>query len=113
GVSVVLCVPAGQDLDASAGRAGLMLAVGGAAGLIGGAIAPLARSRLGPTRALRGALPARAAGAAAGGEAGNLVAAGAAFAVLEFSGLLFVTLLISERQTRAGGGEHGRGGVNR
>lgn len=107
----LIVVFARQDLDASAGRAGLMLAVGGAAGLVGGAIAPLARSRLGPTRALRGALLASAAGAVAVAEAGNLVAAGAAFAVLEFSGLLFVTLLISERQTRAGAGEQGRVGI--
>jgi predicted MFS family arabinose efflux permease len=107
----LIVVFARQDLHANPGEAGLMLAVGGGAGVVGGAIAPLARKRLGPTWALRGSLLASAAGSIAVAEAGNLLSAAVAFALLEFSGLLFVTLLIGERQTRAGAHEQGRVGI--
>ena len=41
----------------------------------------------------------------------GLVSATIAYAVLEFSALLFITLLISERQTRAAPSEQGRVGI--
>jgi|tagenome__1003787_1003787.scaffolds.fasta_scaffold20981354_4 predicted MFS family arabinose efflux permease len=110
-IYALIVVFARQDLHASPAEAGLMLAIGGAAGLVGGAIAPAVRSRLGPTMALRGSLVLSALGSIAVAEAGTLRSAGAAFALLEFSGLLFVTLLIGERQHRAGAHEQGRVGI--
>ena len=49
----LIVVFARHDLSADAGQAGLMLSIAGAAGLAGGLLAPVARHRLGPTRALR------------------------------------------------------------
>jgi predicted MFS family arabinose efflux permease len=110
-IYALLVVFVRQDLHAAAGQAGLMLAIGGAAGLVGGAAAPLARARLGATAALRGSLVASAVGALVLAEADSLLVAGIAFAILDCSGLLFVTLLISERQTRARPNEQARVGI--
>ena len=88
-----------------------MLAIGGAAGLAGGALAPLARHRLGATAALRPRarrLRGRGGGLAL---APGLGAATVAFAGLEITGLFFITLVIGERQTRAAPAQQARVGI--
>jgi predicted MFS family arabinose efflux permease len=99
------------ELHASGPQAGRMLAIGGAAGLAGGAAAPLARERIGPTGALRLGLVASAAATVALAAAPGLGVATAAFAGLEISGLFFITLVIGERQTRANPSQQARVGI--
>ena len=107
----LIVVFARHDLSADAGQAGLMLSIAGAAGLAGGLLAPVARHRLGPTRALRFSIALSGVGALGTALAQEIVSATIAYAVLEFSALLFITLLISERQTRAAPSEQGRVGI--
>jgi MFS family permease len=99
------------ELHASGPDAGRMLAIGGAAGLAGGAVAPVARERLGATAALRIGLVASAAATVALALAPGLGVATAAFAGLEISGLFFITLVIGERQTRANPSQQARVGI--
>jgi predicted MFS family arabinose efflux permease len=99
------------ELHATGPEAGRMLAIGGAAGLAGGAVAPLARERIGPTGALRIGLVASAAASVALALAPGLGVATAAFAGLEISGLFFITLVIGERQTRANPSQQARVGI--
>ncbi|HEY7258724.1 MAG TPA: MFS transporter [Gaiellales bacterium] len=99
------------ELHASGPQAGRMLAIGGAAGLAGGAAAPLARERIGPTGALRLGLVASAAATVGLAAAPGLGVATAAFAGLEISGLFFITLVIGERQTRANPSQQARVGI--
>jgi predicted MFS family arabinose efflux permease len=110
-IYALIVVFARRNLGIGAGEAGLLLAAGGGAGLVGGALAPLARSRLGPTPALRSSLVLSAVGAIGIALATSPLAAGIAFAVLEWSGMLFITLLIAERQSRAAGHEQARVGI--
>jgi MFS family permease len=98
-------------LHASGPEAGRMLAIGGAAGLAGGAVAPLARERLGPAGALRVGLVGSATASVALALAPGLGVATAAFAGLEITGLFFITLLIGERQTRAAPAQQARVGI--
>jgi MFS family permease len=107
----LIVVFARHDLSADAGQAGLMLSIAGAAGLAGGLLAPVARHRLGPTRALRSSIALSGVGALGTALAQEIVSATIAYSVLEFSALLFITLLISERQTRAAPSEQGRVGI--
>jgi len=107
----LIVVFARHDLAADAGQAGLMLSIAGAAGLAGGLLAPVARHRLGPTRALRSSIALSGVGALGTALAQEIVSATIAYSVLEFSALLFITLLISERQTRAAPSEQGRVGI--
>jgi MFS family permease len=107
----LIVVFARHELSADAEQAGLMLSIAGAAGLAGGLLAPVARARLGPTRALRSSIALSGVGALGTALARELVSATIAYAVLEFSALLFITLLISERQTRAAPSEQGRVGI--
>jgi MFS family permease len=107
----LIVVFARHDLSADAEQAGLMLSIAGAAGLAGGLLAPAARARLGPTRALRSSIALSGVGALGTALAQELISATVAYAVLEFSALLFITLLISERQTRAAPSEQGRVGI--
>jgi predicted MFS family arabinose efflux permease len=99
------------ELHASAPAAGRMLAIGGAAGLAGGAFAPLARHRLGATAALRLGIVGSATAAVALALAPGLGAATVAFAGLEITGLFFITLVIGERQTRAAPAQQARVGI--
>jgi MFS family permease len=99
------------ELHATGPEAGRMLAIGGAAGLAGGAVAPLARERIGPTGALRIGLVASAAASVGLALAPGLGVATAAFAGLEISGLFFITLVIGERQTRANPSQQARVGI--
>jgi predicted MFS family arabinose efflux permease len=98
-------------LHASGPEAGRMLAIGGAAGVAGGALAPLARERLGPTGALRAGLIGSAAASVVLALAPGLGVATAAFAGLEITGLFFITLVIGERQTRAAPAQQARVGI--
>ena len=98
-------------LHATGPEAGRMLAIGGAAGLAGGALAPLARERLGPTGALRAGLIGSAAASVVLALAPGLGVATAAFAALEITGLFFITLMIGERQTRAAPAQQARVGI--
>ena len=107
----LIVVFARHDLSADAGETGLMLSIAGAAGLAGGLLAPVARHRLGPTGALRSSIALSGVGALGTALAPEIVSATIAYAVLEFSALLFITLLISERQTRAAPSEQGRVGI--
>jgi hypothetical protein len=107
----LIVVFARHDLSADARQAGVMLSLAGAAGLVGGLLAPVARRRLGAATALRTGLVVSAAGTVATALAGGLVVATVSYAVLELSALLFITLLISERQTRASPVEQGRVGI--
>ena len=100
-----------SQLHASGPQAGRMLAIGGAAGLAGGAVAPVARERLGPTTALRAGLVCSAAASVALALAPGLGVATAAFSGLEISGLFFITLVIGERQTRAAPAQQARVGI--
>ena len=99
------------ELHATGPEAGRMLAIGGAAGLTGGAVAPLARERLGATGALRIGLIGSATATVALALAPGLGAATAAFAGLEITGLFFITLVIGERQTRATPAQQARVGI--
>jgi hypothetical protein len=88
-----------------------MLALGGLAGLAGGGAAPAVRARLGASVGLRCALVANAVAAVALALAGGIVAATLAFGALEGTAILFITMLIGERQVRAGPSEQARVGI--
>jgi MFS family permease len=100
-----------SQLHATGPQAGRMLAIGGAAGLAGGAVAPLARERLGATAALRLGLVGSAVASVALALAPGLSIATAAFSGLEITGLFFITLVIGERQTRAAPAQQARVGI--
>jgi MFS family permease len=99
------------ELHAGGPAAGRMLAVGGLSGLAGGAAAPAVRHRLGATTALRGALVLNAAAAVGLALSGSLATATLAFACLEATAILFITMLIGERQVRAAPSEQARVGI--
>ena len=99
------------QLHAGGAAAGRMLAVGGAAGLGGGLAAPAVRHRLGATASLRLGLVGSAAACVALAAAPGLTAATVAYAALEVTALLFITLAIGERQTRAAPAEQARIGI--
>jgi MFS family permease len=107
----LIVVYARVQLHAGGSAAGRMLALGGLAGLVGGGAAPALRHRLGASVALRAALVANALAAAALALAGGLVSATLAFGALEGTAILFITMLIGERQVRAGPGEQSRVGI--
>jgi predicted MFS family arabinose efflux permease len=107
-----LIVPfARGELHAGGATTGWMLAIGGAAGVVGGLSAPAIHRRLGGGAALRATLVVSAVGAVALALADDVVTGTVAFSLLEGSGLLFVTLLIGERQNRAGLHEQARVGI--
>lgn len=107
----LIVVFARTELHAGGPAAGKMLAIGGAAGLAGGAVAPLARERLGPTGALRIAIVGSAGAGVALALAPGLGSATAAYAGLEATGLCFITIVIGERQTRAAPAQQARVGI--
>jgi predicted MFS family arabinose efflux permease len=107
----LIVVFARGELHAGGPETGWMLAVGGGAGLVGGLLAPVVHDRLGAGLALRTALLGSAAAGLALAVAGNVVTGTIAFSMLEASGLLFITLLIGERQNRAGAHEQARVGI--
>ncbi len=98
-------------LHAGGPAAGRLLAVGGVAGLAGGSAAPVVRRRLGASVGLRLAVAANAVGAVAMALAGSLGQATVAFALLEGTAILFITMLIGERQVIAGPGAQSRVGI--
>jgi len=99
------------QLHAGGAAAGRMLALGGLTGLVGGSAAPAVRGWLGPSRALRCTLVANALAAAALALAGGLVTSTLAFGALEGTAILFITMLIGERQVRAAPSEQARVGI--
>ncbi|MGN6377549.1 MAG: MFS transporter [Gaiellales bacterium] len=105
----LLVVYARVQLHASGAAAGRMLAVGGLAGLVGGTSAPWMRRRLGASVALRTVLVGNAVAAVGLALAGGLYAATVAFGALEATAICFITMLIGERQVRAGPGRAGPG----
>jgi predicted MFS family arabinose efflux permease len=107
----LLVVFARGELGAGGPETGWMLAIGGGAGLLGGISAPAVHRRFGIGLALRGSLIGSAVGACGLALAHNVPAGTIAFSLLEGSGLLFITLLIGERQTRAGAHEQARVGI--
>jgi MFS family permease len=110
-VYALLVVFARSELGAGGPETGWMLAIGGGAGLVGGVCTPAAHRRFGASRTLRGALIGSAVGTVGLALSTTVWQGTLAFAVLEASGLLFITMLISERQTVARPGEQGRVGI--
>jgi MFS family permease len=110
-IYALLVVFARGELGAGGPETGWMLAIGGGAGLIGGLSAPAVQRRFGIGLALRGALIASAVAAVGMALSRNVVAGTLAFSLLEASGLLFITLLIGQRQTLAGAHEQARVGI--
>jgi MFS family permease len=98
-------------LHAGGPAAGRLLAVGGVAGLAGGSAAPVIRRRLGASKGLRLAVALNAVGAVGMALAGSLGQATVAFAVLEGTAILFITMLIGERQVIAGPAAQSRVGI--
>ena len=88
-----------------------MLAIGGGAGLVGGLATPAVHRRLGVSRALRGSLLAAAAGSVGLALSTSVWQGTIAFSLLEASALLFITMLIGERQTIARWSEQARVGI--
>ncbi len=107
----LLVVFARGQLGAGGPETGWMLAIGGAAGLLGGVSAPAVLRRFGIGLALRGALLGTAVAAIGLALARTVPEGTVGFALLEASGLLFITLLITERQNRAGANEQARVGI--
>jgi predicted MFS family arabinose efflux permease len=110
-IYALLVVFARGELGAGGAETGWMLAIGGGAGLLGGLSAPAVQRRFGIGIALRGALIASAFGAISLALSRDVVAGTLGFSLLEGSGLLFITLLIGQRQTLAGAHEQGRVGM--
>jgi MFS family permease len=110
-IYALLVVFARSELGAGGPQTGWMLAIGGGAGLVGGLSAPLVHRRFGAANALRGALLVSAAGSVLLALSTNVWQGTVAFALVEASGLLFVTLLIGERQTVARSHEQARVGI--
>ena len=107
----LIVVYARAVIHAGGPAAGRMLAVGGVAGLVGGSSAPAVRARLGASLGLRLAVAANAAGAVAMALAGTLFEATLAFGLLEGTAILFITMLIGERQVIASPSEQSRVGI--
>jgi predicted MFS family arabinose efflux permease len=107
----LIVVFARGELHADGPATGWMLAIGGGAGVLGGLAAPIVHRRLGAGPALRVALLGSGAGAVALALAGDVVTGTVGFSLLEAFGLLFITLLIGERQNRAGLHEQARVGI--
>ncbi|HEY0387116.1 MAG TPA: MFS transporter [Gaiellales bacterium] len=110
-IYALLVVFARAELGAGGPETGWMLAVGGGAGLLGGLTAPAIHRRIGAANALRGGLLASAAGSVLLALSTNVWEGTVAFAAVEAAGLLFVTLLIGERQTVARPHEQARVGI--
>ena len=110
-IYALLVVFARGELGAGGPETGWMLAIGGGAGVVGGLSAPAVQRRFGVGIALRGALVGSAVAAVGLALARDVVMGTIAFSLLECSGLLFITLLIGERQTRAGANEQARVGI--
>ncbi|MDX6535618.1 MAG: hypothetical protein QOF68_3362 [Gaiellales bacterium] len=107
----LIVVFARGELHADGPATGWMLAIGGGAGLLGGLAAPVVHRRLGAGLALRVALLGSGLGAIALALAGNVYTGTIGFSLLEAFGLLFITLLIGERQNRVGHNEQARVGI--
>ncbi|MDX6594486.1 MAG: hypothetical protein QOJ13_3682 [Gaiellales bacterium] len=107
----LIVVFARGELHADGPATGWMLAIGGGAGLVGGLAAPVVHRRLGAGLALRVALLGSGLGAIALALAGNVYTGTIGFSLLEAFGLLFITLLIGERQNRVGHNEQARVGI--
>jgi len=107
----LLVVFARTELGAGGPETGWMLAIGAGAGLVGGISTPAVHRRFGAGRALRGGLVVTAAASAGLALSGNIWQGTICFALLEGSALLFITMLISERQTLAKPGEQARVGI--
>jgi predicted MFS family arabinose efflux permease len=110
-IYALLVVFARGELGAGGPETGWMLAIGGGAGLLGGLSAPAIQRRFGIGIAMRGALIASAGGAIGLALSRDVVAGTLGFSLLEGSGLLFITLLIGQRQTLAGAHEQARVGI--
>jgi predicted MFS family arabinose efflux permease len=110
-IYALLVVFARGELGAGGPETGWMLAIGGGAGRGGGLAAPAVQRRFGIGLALRGALVASAVAAVLLALSHNVVEGTVGFSMLEGSGLLFITLLIAQRQTLAGPHEQGRVGI--
>jgi predicted MFS family arabinose efflux permease len=110
-IYALLVVFARAELGAGGPETGWMLAVGGGAGLVGGLAAPSVHRRFGAANALRGGLLASAGGSVLLALSTNVWQGTIAFAAVEAAGLLFITLLIGERQTVARAHEQARVGI--
>src|SRR5439155_9312901 len=110
-IYALLVVFARGELGAGGPETGWMVAIGGGAGLLGGLSAPAVQRRFGIGTALRGALIASAVAAVGMALSRDVIAGTLAFSLLEGSGLLFITLLIGQRQTLAGAHEQARVGI--
>jgi MFS family permease len=110
-IYALLVVFARGELGAGGPETGWMLAIGGGAGLLGGLSAPAVQRRFGIGLAMRGALIASAVAAIGLASSRDVIAGTLAFSLLEASGLLFITLLIGQRQTLAGAHEQARVGI--
>jgi len=110
-IYALLVVFARGELGAGGPETGWMLAIGGGAGLLGGLSAPAVQHRFGIGLAMRGALIASAVAAVGLALSRDVIAGTLAFSLLEASGLLFITLLIGQRQTLAGAHEQARVGI--
>jgi MFS family permease len=110
-IYALLVVFARGQLGAGTAETGWMLAIGGGAGLIGGLSTQAVHRRFGAARTLRGGLVASAAGSVLLALSRNVWQGTVAFSLLEGSALLFITMLISERQTVAGPHEQARVGI--
>jgi predicted MFS family arabinose efflux permease len=110
-IYALMVVFARGELGAGGPETGWMLAIGGGAGLLGGLSAPAVQRRFGIGLAMRGALIASAVAAIGLASSRDVIAGTLAFSLLEASGLLFITLLIGQRQTLAGAHEQARVGI--
>ncbi len=110
-IYALLVVFARGELGAGGPETGWMLAIGGGAGLLGGLNAPAVQRRFGIGLAMRGALIASAVATVGLALSRDVIAGTLAFSLLEGSGLLFITLLIGQRQTLAGAHEQARVGI--
>jgi MFS family permease len=110
-IYALLVVFARGELGASGPQTGWMLGVGGAAGLVGGYTTPALHRRLGSSALMRAALVGSATGAIGLALSRSVAAGTVSFAVLEASGLCFITMLIGERQTQAAPHQQARVGI--
>ncbi len=107
----LIVVYARIELHSGGPATGRLLGVGGVVGLVGGLGAPVARRRFGPSVAMRAALVANAVAAAGLALTRDVVSATVAFGVLEGTAILFITMLIGERQERATAEQQSRVGI--
>ena len=110
-IYALLVVFARGELGAGGPETGWMLAIGGGAGLVGGISTPAVHRRFGAGRVLRGSLMVTAVASIGLALSTNVWQGTVSFALLEASALLFITMLISERQTIARPGEQARVGI--